>query len=117
MVEKKYLGPEYITNQSSQTGQKLTTTAMKDTDIIQRCRDVSIHGLLGLQNNGRRVMVRCPFHSDGTASMAIYPNNGFHCFGCLAHGHNAVDFVILLDGNKDKKVAFNNAINTLKDLI
>ncbi len=63
------------------------------SDELQKYRDISLHTVIGLTNDGRRRMIRCPFHDDGTASLAIYPNNGYHCFGCGAHGKNAVDFV------------------------
>lgn len=52
--------------------------------------------LLNVADKGRRVMVKCPFHPEKTASLAIYPNNGFHCFGCAKHGKNAVDFIVAL---------------------
>lgn len=63
---------------------------------VELCRHVPILTLLNVIDRGRRVMVKCPFHSDGTASLAIYPNNGFYCFGCGAHGKNAVDFIVAL---------------------
>lgn len=66
---------------------------------LQPLRDVSIHSLLGISNQGRRVMMRCPFHKDRTASFCLYPDNSFHCFGCKAHGSNAIDFVLLVNGN------------------
>jgi len=78
------------------------------TNEIEKCRAVPIHSLLGLRNLGRRVMIKCPFHADRTASMAIYPNNGYHCFGCGKHGNNAVDFVVALG------TTFPEAINELK---
>lgn len=36
----------------------------------------------------------CPFHKESTPSFFIYPNNSYHCFGCGAHGNNAIDFLI-----------------------
>lgn len=92
----------------------MTQTTSKDD--IERCRNVSIHELFGLQNKGRRVMVKCPFHDDKTASCAMYPNNGFHCFGCGAHGNNAIDFVMKLyeDEEPDKKKRFSLALEELK---
>lgn len=59
---------------------------------IQLLRDVSIHSLLNIRNNGRVTLIRCPFHNDRTPSCAIYPDNGFHCFACGKHGNNAIDF-------------------------
>ena len=40
--------------------------------------------------------IRCPFHTEKTASMKIYID-GFHCFGCGAHG-DQIDFVQRMDG-------------------
>jgi len=87
------------------------------TNEIERCRDVSIHTLVGLTNIGRRVMIKCPFHNDGTASMAIYPNNGFHCFGCAKHGKNAIDFVKLLSTQTDERERFKEAVEELRKYI
>ena len=44
----------------------------------------------------RAGFVRCPFHSEKTPSMKIYPRT-FHCFGCGAHG-SVIDFVSQLFG-------------------
>lgn len=40
--------------------------------------------------------VRCPFHADKTASLAVY-DDGWHCFGCGEHG-DAADLVSRLEG-------------------
>lgn len=38
--------------------------------------------------------INCPFHSENTPSLKIYPGNrGFHCFGCGAHG-DVITFVM-----------------------
>lgn len=43
-------------------------------------------------NRGR--YINCPFHSENTPSLKIYPGNrGFHCFGCGAHG-DVITFVM-----------------------
>jgi DNA primase len=40
--------------------------------------------------------IPCPFHSERTASMKLYPGDGgFHCFGCHAGG-SVIDFVMKL---------------------
>lgn len=83
----------------------MTQTITKET--IERCRNVPLSQLIGLTRHGRRAMIKCPFHSDRTASMAVYPNNGYHCFGCGKHGNNAVDFVM------DLGYSFQEAINEL----
>lgn len=28
----------------------------------------------------------CPFHREDTPSFFVYPDGGYHCFGCQAHG-------------------------------
>lgn len=78
------------------------------TNEIEKCRAVPIHSLLGLRNLGRRVMIKCPVHNDRSPSMAIYPNNSYHCFGCSAHGRNAIDFCIALG------YSFEESISELK---
>lgn len=94
----------------------LMTPTITNEQLV-RCREVSIHRLMNLTNANRRAMVRCPFHSDRTASMAVYPSNGFHCFGCGAHGNNAVDLVMKLTGEPDQKKAFQEAIKELINYI
>jgi len=62
---------------------------------LKMFRDVSIHALLGIKNNGRTIMIHCPFHnSDRTPSCAINANNTFKCFGCGTKGGGAIDFLI-----------------------
>ena len=73
---------------------------------IDKAKDVSIHKILGLQNF-RRVFIKCPFHSERTASCVIYPDGKFHCFGCGAHGQNSIDFLVKLG------YSFPNAIKYL----
>jgi hypothetical protein len=50
-----------------------------------------------LRRSGVRWVGRCPFHDDHTPSLTVYPDGGFKCFGCEAHG-TVVDFVALFDG-------------------
>lgn len=68
------------------TSDKLTN---EELDIL---RNIRIHKILGIQDNGRIISINCPFHSDKSPSCIIYPNNGFHCFGCGQNGRNAIDF-------------------------
>lgn len=35
---------------------------------------------------GTRWKSVCPFHKEKDASFVVYPDGGFHCFGCQAHG-------------------------------
>lgn len=61
---------------------------------LAKLRDVSIHSILGISNNGRRISIRCPFHSERTPSFVLYPENSFHCFGCNKNGNGSIDFVM-----------------------
>lgn len=47
---------------------------------------------------GRNGFLRCPFHSERTASLKLYPGQGgWHCFGC-GKGGSVIDFVMELFG-------------------
>ena len=82
---------------------------MNEEDI-QKARQVAIHDLLGIKQTGRRVSVRCVFHTDKNPSLVIYPSGGgYHCFSCGANGHNAIDFCMGLG------LTFKEAVNQLKD--
>lgn len=41
--------------------------------------------------------ILCPFHGEKTASLKLYDDNSFYCFGCHAHG-DIVDFAKELYG-------------------
>ena len=45
----------------------------------------------------RGSFIKCPFHSEKTASLKIYsePGRGWHCYGC-GTGGSVIDFVMLL---------------------
>ena len=73
-------------------------------EIIAKCRDVSIHKILGKVNNGRNLSIRCPFHSERSPSCVIYPTNDWHCFGCGSHGKGAIDFMLALGGTWDESI-------------
>jgi DNA primase len=49
-----------------------------------------------LARSGRHYKGCCPFHNEQTPSFYVY-DNGFHCFGCGAHG-DAISFVMQADG-------------------
>ena len=36
---------------------------------------------------GDRFTAPCPFHRESKPSFVVYPDGGFHCFGCGAHGN------------------------------
>ncbi len=64
-----------------------------------------VQQVLGMPHLNRRVQIKCisPKHSkDRTPSFTIYPNGGFHCFGCGVHGKNGIDFLINVLGNSYK---------------
>lgn len=67
------------------------------SSIKENCRLADVARDYGIQI-GRGGFCHCPFHQgDRTASMKIYVNNTFHCFGCGAHG-TVIDFVMKMDG-------------------
>ena len=80
-------------------------------DDIAPLREIRIHNLLGIQDTGRRISVRCPFHGDRTPSLAIYPDNSWYCFGCALSGQNAIDFTIACG------YTFKEAVEELKKLL
>lgn len=82
---------------------------MTDEQELQTARNVSIAELLGLHRVNRRQQIRCPIHNDRTPSFTLFPDNSFHCFGCSAHGNNAIDFVMVL-----LNVDFKQAVRELQ---
>ena len=82
---------------------------MNDEDI-QKARQVGLHRLLGLQDNGRRQKIKCVFHKDRNPSLVIYPGGGgYCCFSCGKVGRNSIDFCMALG------LSFREAISQLKD--
>ncbi len=69
-----------------------------DENRMKLIRSVHIGKLMGTANIGRRISIRCPIggHRDRTPSMVIYPDGSYHCFGCTAHGKNAIDFLMAM---------------------
>lgn len=63
-------------------------------DEINILRDIPIHKILGVDNRGRNISIRCPFHHERTPSFTLFPDNHFHCFGCGVHGKGAIDFCV-----------------------
>lgn len=74
-------------------------------------RNISIHSILGLKNDGRTQMICCPFHNERTPSCAINSNNTFKCFGCNKSGGGAIDFVVATG------CTFREAIEELKSYL
>lgn len=61
-----------------------------------------------LRKTGRRFTALCCFHEERTPSLVFYENGSFHCFGCQAHGNNAIDFLMKL-----RNVSFKEAMGEL----
>ncbi len=57
-------------------------------------RNIRIHRILNIMDNGRRVSIRCPYHGERTPSFTLYPDNSFYCFGCGANGNGSIDFLM-----------------------
>ena len=65
--------------------------------------------LLERASNGRVWKATCQYHDDDGTSFYVH-EDGFHCFGCGAHG-NAIDFVM-----RSASVTFDEAVETLSDM-
>lgn len=75
-------------------------------DQIQQARDFPVEDLIDTKRVNR--MWCCPFHEEKSPSFHIYKENSWHCFGCQAHGNNAIDFVI-----KKNNLGFVEAVKFL----
>ena len=74
---------------------------MEIREIKQRLSILAVLNHYGLQPD-KNNMLKCPFHTDDTASMKIYPNtNTFNCFGCGKNG-DQIEFCTLKEGSKHK---------------
>jgi DNA primase len=70
---------------------------MNDKNIeTQLLRNVHLSVVLGIKNTGRRISIRCPLHNEKSASMVIYPDGSYYCYGCTAHGGNAIDLLMAM---------------------
>ncbi len=68
---------------------KYTTSAK-----VQKAREYPTQDLIPeARPCGSRFRVACPFHGERNPSFYIYPDGSWHCFGCAAHGNNAIDFM------------------------
>ncbi|MCX6791877.1 MAG: CHC2 zinc finger domain-containing protein [Candidatus Gottesmanbacteria bacterium] len=79
-------------------------------DQIERAREYSTWELYDghLIRSGCNFKAKCPFHEERTPSFYFYSDGSYHCFGCSAHGHSAIDYVMKLD-----KVDFPSAVRRL----
>jgi len=74
---------------------------MEIQDIKARLNIQTVLKYYGLQPD-KNGMLKCPFHTDDTASMKVYLNtNTFNCFGCGKNG-DQIEFCTLKEGNKHK---------------
>jgi len=80
-------------------------------DKLEQLREVKIITILGGKDNGRRLKVKCPIHNEKTASLVLYQDNSYHCFGCGINGQNAIDFMV------DAGCTIGQAIEELKNFI
>lgn len=58
----------------------------------------SVAKYFGLGASSRYQMARCPFHNDNHPSLAVYPDDHWHCYVCQAHGGDYLDFYARLKG-------------------
>ena len=72
---------------------------MMEKQKLELLRNVPIHKVLGVSNDGRRQTFRCPIHNEKSGSFVVYPDGGYHCYGCGANGRNALDFLVDLSGS------------------
>ena len=72
---------------------------------IQKAREVPLQSILGFKG-GRRGKIRCPIHNEKTPSLTIYSDGSWFCFGCSAHGRNAIDFLTAIGETFPEAVEF-----------
>lgn len=83
----------------------------KEKEDLEPLRQIRIHALLALKDDGRKHMLQCPFHTDRTPSFVLYPDNSYNCFGCEANGQNAIDFLL------ETGESFTDVVQELKKFI
>jgi len=67
-----------------------------------------------LEAYGTRWRAPCPFHTEKDPSFVVYPDGGFHCFGCSAHG-SARDIQKRFNINYQPFPGLDNAKDPLTD--
>ena len=78
--------------------------------LLERTDPVDVIGRrVQLRKVGNRHTGLCPFHQEKTPSFHVYPD-GYHCFGCGAHG-TALGFLMELDG-----LTFPEAVEALAEM-
>lgn len=54
-------------------------------------------------NAGGKIKTHCPFHEERTPSFVVFKENSYHCFGCGAHGGDAINYVQAIDQRSFKE--------------
>lgn len=69
---------------------------MIDDHNLEKLRQKDFTGLIKtpVKLVGSKRFTLCLFHPEKTPSFCIYPDNSYYCFGCGAHGNNAIDFMV-----------------------
>ena len=80
---------------------------MIDKENIQIIRDIRIHKILNIPDNGRDIRIPCPIHGGKNPNFIINSDNSYHCFKCNKHGSGAIDFCL------DLGYSFKDSLNEL----
>lgn len=83
---------------------KKSAEAPQFNDRIARAKQVPITTLIDVRRDG---FTKCVFHNEKSASMKVYTNNTFYCFGCNKGG----DVIDLLRGIQ--QCTFTEAVSKL----
>jgi len=109
-ADKWYKGHQILKNNDNDTKEQIYE---KRRELVERCKNIPIEDLLNTEIviTGDRKKTVCPIHNENTPSFFIFKDNTYHCFGCQAHGFNAIDFVIEWKG-----LDFNRALDYLRNI-
>ena len=85
-------------------------------EVVERLKEeVDLAELVGrsgvaLQQTGKDLVGRCPFHDDDTPSLVVTPAKGlWHCMGACQAGGSVIDWVMRTEG-----VSFRHAVELLR---
>ena len=70
-------------------------------NLFDQCRHISAVEVaqregLSLRQRGNRMWMCCPLHNEKTASLCLYEDGGWHCFGCHTGGSDGTSFLAAL---------------------
>lgn len=83
-------------------------TSIKLTkEELETIRNIRIHRILGVIDNGRKIRCPCPIHNGTNDNFVLNKDNSFHCFKCNASGRGAIDFTMKMGYD------FNEALEQL----